>query len=120
VFRALDELPATQSAPTIRHIRQVIGFGGLLITDDLSMQALSGTLAERAARSVAAGCDVALYCKAEMPDAIAVASAAGRMSALAQGRADRALAARRPPAPVDIAALEAELRGLDAGDVHAG
>ena len=120
VFRALDDLPATQSPATIAHVRQVIGFDGLLITDDLSMQALSGTIVERAARSVAAGCDVALYCKAEMPDAVAVAAAVGAMSPAAQARADRALAARRPPEPVDIAALEAELRGLVIGAVHAG
>ena len=120
VFRALDDKPATQSTATIAHIRQVIGFDGLLMTDDLSMQALSGTIAARAAQSVAAGCDVALYCKAEMPDAMAVVAAAGRMTPATQTRADRALAARRPPAPVDIAALRAELRSLAAGDVHAG
>ena len=120
VFRALDDRPATQSAPTIAHIRQVIGFDGLLMTDDLSMQALSGSIAERAGRSVAAGCDIALYCKAEMPDAMAVVAAVGAMSPAAQGRAERTLAARRTPAPVDIAALQAELRSLAAGDVHAG
>ena len=120
VFRALDDLPATQSPATIAHIRAVMGYDGLLMTDDLSMQALSGTIAARAARSVAAGCDVALYCKAEMPDAMAVVAAAGRMTPATQTRADRALAARRTPAPVDIAALQAELRSLAAGDVHAG
>ena len=120
VFRALDDKPATQSPATLRHIRNALGFDGLLITDDLSMQALSGTIAGRAANSVAAGCDVALYCKAEMPDAVAVATAVGAMTAQAQARADRALKARRPPEPVDIAALEAELRGLLNGAVHAG
>jgi beta-N-acetylhexosaminidase len=120
VFRALDSLPATQSPATIAHIRQVMGFDGLLMTDDLSMQALTGTIAERAARSLAAGCDVALYCKAEMPDAQAVVAAVGAMTPAAQARADRALAARRTPAPVDIAALQAELRSLAAGDANAG
>ena len=120
VFRALDDLPATHSPATIAHIRQVIGFDGLLMTDDLSMQALSGTLGERAGRSVAAGCDIALYCKAEMPDAMAVVAAVGVMSPAAQARADRALAVRRTPAPVDIAALEAELRSFAAWGVHAG
>jgi beta-N-acetylhexosaminidase len=120
VFRALDALPATQSAPMIAHLRKGLGFDGLLMTDDLSMQALSGTLPERAARSVAAGCDLALYCKAEMPDAEAVVAAVGRMTPAAQQRADRALEARHPPDPVDIAALEAELRGLSNGAMHAG
>ncbi|MGQ0566386.1 MAG: glycoside hydrolase family 3 N-terminal domain-containing protein [Gemmobacter sp.] len=120
VYRALDDLPGTQSARVIAHVRDRIGFDGLLLTDDLSMQALSGTIADRAAASLRAGCDVALYCKAEMPDALAVVAAAGRMTRDAQARADRALDRRHPPEPVDIAALEAELRSLAAGDVHAG
>jgi beta-N-acetylhexosaminidase len=120
VFRALDDRPATQSPAVIAHIRRGIGFGGLLMTDDLSMQALSGTLAERAARSVAAGCDLALYCKAEMPDALAVMAAVGRMAPASQARADLALTWRHTPDPVDIAALRAELRGLAPGDAYAG
>ncbi len=112
VYRALDNLPATQSAPTIAHIRQKIGFDGLLMTDDLSMQALAGSLAERASRSLQAGCDLALYCKAEMPDAEAVVAASGTMTPAAMMRAARALDARRTPEAVDIMALEAELRSL--------
>jgi beta-N-acetylhexosaminidase len=119
VYRALDDLPATQSPRAIAHIRQNIGFDGLLMTDDLSMEALSGTLADRAAVSLRAGCDVALYCKAEMPDAEAVVAASGAMTPAAMARAARALQARRPPDPVDIAALEAELRGLLTGAMHA-
>ena len=120
VYRALDTRPATTSATVIAHVRDKIGFGGLLMTDDLSMQALAGTLPERAAAAIAAGCDIALYCKAEMHDAEAVVRAVGAMTPAASLRAEQAIAARHQPAPVDIAALEAELRGLTSGAIHAG
>ena len=67
VFAAHDALhPATQSPAMIRVIRERIGFDGLLMTDDLNMQALSGSLSDRAARAMAAGCDIALHCKGDM------------------------------------------------------
>ncbi len=98
VFAAHDaDHPATQSAAMIRVIRDRIGFDGLLMTDDLNMQALSGTLADRAARAMAAGCDIALHCKGDMAEMIAVATAAGQMRDDTRLRAARALAARRTP-----------------------
>lgn len=115
VFDAIDDAPATTSATLITLIRDEIGFGGLLMTDDLSMEALDGTLAERAAASVAAGCDVVLYCKGEIDELHAVADASGVMTAAAERRAHVALAARRTPDVVDIAALSAELETLDSG-----
>ena len=61
--RSAGGLPATLSATVIRDvIRGRIGYRGLLLSDDLAMQALTGTPAERATRALAAGCDVALYC----------------------------------------------------------
>lgn len=109
VFAALDgDRPATQSPTMIRVIRDEIGFQGLLMSDDLNMQALSGTLAERTARTIAAGVDVALHCKGDMAEMIAVAGAAGRMGPAARGRAEAAVAARRP-ATVDVKAALAEL-----------
>lgn len=107
VFAALDPLPATQSPTMIRLIREEIGFKGLLMTDDLNMQALQGTLAERAARSIAAGCDVALHCKGDLAEMEAVAAAAGEMGPAARARAGAAVAAR-PKAAVSLTqALEA-------------
>jgi beta-N-acetylhexosaminidase len=109
VFAALDPgLPATQSPRMIRVIRQQIGFKGLLMSDDLNMQALSGTLAERTARTLAAGVDVALHCKGDMAEMVAVAGAAGTMTEAARSRADAVIAARRP-GTVDLAAVLAEL-----------
>lgn len=111
VYDAIDPNPASHSAKVIGMIRDDIGFDGLLMTDDLSMQALSGTPAARCRAALDAGCDIALYCNAPLADRIAVAEAAGQMTAAATRRADAALAARRAPQPLDIIAAEAELAG---------
>jgi beta-N-acetylhexosaminidase len=97
VFTAWDgDHPATQSAIVIeRIIRGRIGFDGLLLTDDLDMEALSGTVPERAERSVSAGCDIALNCWARMDDMVGIAQRCGTMSAATKARLDRALAAIR-------------------------
>ena len=112
VFSAYDDQPATCSAPMIRVIRDQIGFGGLLMTDDLSMQALSGTLGERAAASRRAGCDVMLHCNGNLGDMQAVAAASGALAGAALARAEAALAARRTPDAADPKALDAELAQL--------
>jgi len=88
-----DENPATQSPFVVEEIiRQRIGFDGLLLTDDLDMEALSGTVPERAARAIAAGCDIALNCWARMDDMIGIAQALPAMSARTAARLERALA----------------------------
>jgi beta-N-acetylhexosaminidase len=112
VFTAFDEQPSTTSSTMIRVIRDEIGFAGLLMTDDLSMQALSGTLAERAARSRAAGCDIVLHCNGHLDEMQAVAAAAGQLSPAERLRAEAALARRHAPLPIDPVALEAELAAL--------
>lgn len=118
VFSAYDSLPATQSPAMIDVIRKDIGFGGLLMTDDLNMQALAGTLATRTARSLAAGCDLALHCKGDLAEMQSVAHAAGTMSPATRTRAAAALAARRPPDPVDIADLQRDLSAMMAEQTH--
>ncbi|MFN7223693.1 MAG: glycoside hydrolase family 3 N-terminal domain-containing protein [Paracoccaceae bacterium] len=118
IYSAYDDTPATQSPEMIRVIRNEIGFQGLLITDDLNMQALRGTLAERAAASMAAGCDIALHCNGDLAEMQAVAGACGRQTPAIRQRAQAALDARHAPDPVDILALEAEFRGLMSGDAH--
>jgi beta-N-acetylhexosaminidase len=89
-------------------IRDSIGFRGLLMSDDLSMGALSGTLGERTRAAIAAGCDVALHCNGNLAEMRAVAAQAPRLSGEAQRRADGALAARGKPAPFDVAVARAE------------
>ena len=119
IFAAIDAVhPATQSPDMIRVIRNVIGFGGLLMTDDLNMNALAGSLADRTSRSIAAGCDVALHCKGDLDQMIAVATAAGDMTGPALSRASAALAHRAVALPVDIAALETEFLLLTGQDAH--
>jgi len=97
-FTAWDaENPATQSPFVIAEIiRKRIGFDGLLLTDDLDMEALSGTVPERAARAIAAGCDIALNCWARMDDMIGIAGLLPTMTTAAAVRLERALAATDP------------------------
>lgn len=112
VFSQLDANPATTSKPIIDMIRNDIGFSGLLMGDDVSMQALSGSIDDRAAASLEAGCDVVLHCNGDIGEMRSVAEVAGEMGIQAQTRAERALERRRPPQQVDIAALKAELEAL--------
>jgi len=81
VYSAIDPSgPATLSATMVDTvIRGHIGFQGLLLSDDLSMAALSGTLAARAHQCRAAGCDIALHCNGDMEEMIQVADGAGAM-----------------------------------------
>jgi beta-N-acetylhexosaminidase len=119
IFAAYDaDHPATQSPAMIRVIRDEIGYGGLLMTDDLNMQALSGSLAERTLRSISAGCDLALHCKGDLAEMQAVAQAAGSMTPATLARAKAALLHRLTPDPVDIAALEDDLSALLSGRAH--
>lgn len=103
------EAPSTQSARMIDVIRREIGFQGLLLTDDLTMQALSGDLRERTARAMRAGCDVALHCNGTRTEMEAVAEAAGPLTDAALARADAALDRRTAPGTIDEDALLAEL-----------
>jgi beta-N-acetylhexosaminidase len=113
IYAAFDpEHPATHSRTMIGVIRDIIGFQGLLITDDLNMQALPGNLAERAAASRAAGCDIALHCNGQMDEMLAVAGATGSMSQATVARAAAALDRRIATPKVDIAALGAKLDAL--------
>lgn len=119
IFTAYDDQrPATQSPVMIDVIRRDIGFSGLLMTDDLNMNALAGTLATRTAAAMAAGCDIALHCKGDMAEMQSVAAAAGDMTPAARARATAALAARQTPEAVDIAALQADLSAMMAGAQH--
>ncbi|MCL9999347.1 MAG: beta-N-acetylhexosaminidase [Erythrobacter sp.] len=97
VFTAWDaENPATLSHTVIRDvIRGEIGFDGLLLTDDIDMEALGGTIPERAARSHAAGCDIILNCWAKMDDMQGICAVLPAMSDVTAARLDRALAVTR-------------------------
>lgn len=117
VFSAIDAAnPATTSATMIGDvIRGVIGFQGLLMSDDLSMNALQGTLRERAQASIKAGCDMLLHCNGNLAEMEEVASAAPLLAGEAKSRADRARAARRAPRPFDEAAARTQFATMMAG-----
>jgi beta-N-acetylhexosaminidase len=112
VYEAFDEAPATISPLMMALIRGEIGFGGLIMTDDISMQALSGTVAERGIAAQNAGCDVILHCNGEIDEMRPLMEALSPLKALAKVRAVDALAARPDTPTVDIEALDAKLAAL--------
>jgi beta-N-acetylhexosaminidase len=114
VFSALDPAhPATTSATIIEQvIRGVIGFQGLLMSDDVSMNALAGSIAERTRAIVAAGCDMVLHCNGKLDEMREVAAETPELSDKALQRARTALASRKPPQPFDRLAARAELDDL--------
>jgi len=93
LFQAIDpNTPSTLSATVIdRIVRERIGFDGLLMTDDLSMSALAGTIGDRADRSFVAGCDIALHCNGDMDEMREVASAAPMLAGPGLRRAETLL-----------------------------
>jgi beta-N-acetylhexosaminidase len=113
VFSAIDGEPATTSATIIGQvIRDSIGFAGALMSDDISMGALSGTLAERTQAAFAAGCDLVLHCNGRLDEMRAVAAETPVLSGEAGRRAAAALAARRPAETIDLAAARAAFVGM--------
>jgi beta-N-acetylhexosaminidase len=114
VFSALDPAqPATTSATIIEQvIRGSIGFQGLLMSDDVSMNALAGSIAERTRAIISAGCDMVLHCNGKLDEMREVARQTPELSGKALDRARRALASRKAPQPLDRVAARAELDEL--------
>ncbi|MGH6887734.1 MAG: beta-N-acetylhexosaminidase [Rhizomicrobium sp.] len=114
VFDAIDpQRPATTSPKLIRDvIRGEIGFEGVLVSDDLSMDALKGPLAVRAKAALFAGCDIVLHCNGKMEEMQAVAGEAKPLKDQWQKRCEAALAHLAPPQPLDAEAGEARLAQL--------
>jgi beta-N-acetylhexosaminidase len=114
VFTALDPgLPVTTSISIIGQvIRGFIGFSGALMSDDLSMGALSGSIAERARGSLAAGCDLVLHCNGKLDEMQDVAANSPLLSGLALERTVRALESRRAPDAIDLTAARARFADL--------
>ena len=126
VFDAIDrKRPATTSRKALRLMREDVakgglGFTGLVMTDDLSMNALNGSLRERAEASLKAGCDVILHCNGNLNEMRSVAEGTGRLRSAAAKRAEAALA-RAPavPEPLDEAYARARFEALMAGRMTA-
>src|SRR5215469_5897853 len=110
VYTAIDPIaPATTS---VTLIRDWLGFRGLLMSDDISMGALSGSIEARSRAAIAAACDVVLHCNGELDEMRAVASAVPVLTGEAAARADAALARRGRVVKDDPAALRAEWAAL--------
>ena len=111
VYTAIDpNAPATLSRTVIdRVIRRDIGFDGVLVSDDVNMGALSGTMAEKIAGVLAAGCDVALHCSGVLSEMREAAEAAAPLIPAAAARLARGEALRRNSIR-DFDRREAELR----------
>lgn len=115
VFRAIDgRRPATLSPAVIDVIRTSIGFDGLLLSDDLSMGALSGALGDRAASALEAGCDIALHCNGDMREMEEVVEVVGPMNddGWARWSAARRCVDREGGGAIDAVSLAAELHEL--------
>ena len=118
VYTALDpDHPATTSKIVIQDIiRGHIGFDGLLMGDDVSMQALKGPIAARAQASLAAGCDVVLHCNGQFDEMQALAAVVPELAGKALERAEKALSPAKisypQPDPVDARAEFASLLAL--------
>jgi beta-N-acetylhexosaminidase len=114
VYDAIDaQRPATTSARVIKEIiRGEIGFDGLLMSDDLSMNALAGTLAQRAKASLFAGCDIVLHCNGKMDEMKEVAGESKPLDEIHLKRAEAALARLSPPDAFDAQAGVVRLNEL--------
>lgn len=108
IYTAVDEdRPATTSPVVVGNIiRDEIGFDGLLMSDDLSMKALSGSFGQRTGASLRAGCDVVLHCNGDMAEMRAVANVLPRLDGQGLSRAKAALDLIQPPLPFDEAEAE--------------
>jgi beta-N-acetylhexosaminidase len=114
LYTALDaQEVATCSSSVIRLIRKELGFDGLLMSDDLSMGALSGHPGARAKRALVAGCDVALHCNGKPGEMEAIAKQTPALQGHALARFERALALLdMPPEPFDLLQAARELQRL--------
>jgi beta-N-acetylhexosaminidase len=111
VFRDIDANAPASTSPVVTReiIRGEIGFDGLLMSDDLTMKALSGPMRQRAASVIAAGSDLALHCSGDLPEMLEAAAGAGILDGRAQQRFDTAINITKATRPFDSAAAEAQL-----------
>ena len=114
VYSAIDaDRPATMSRRVICDvIREAIGFDGLLMSDDVSMKALSGDFGSRAKAILSAGCDMVLHCNGVMAEMQAVAEAVPVLGGDAARRADAAMASFAPPDSANELELRSEFDQL--------
>jgi beta-N-acetylhexosaminidase len=122
VYTALDpDRPATTSRIVLDMIRDELGYQGLIVTDDLSMQALKGDIEHRAKRALKAGCDVVLHCNGDMDEMQSVLEGSKRLKGKSLKRAEAALARRvRLPEPMDVMESRGRFDQMMAPYIEAG
>jgi len=121
VYSTIDPIaPATTSVTLVRDvIRGLLQFRGLLMSDDISMGALSGSIEARSRAAIAAGCDLVLHCNGKLDEMQAVASAVPMVTGEAAARSDAALRRRGQLSQCDQGALRAEWTALMAAPAGA-
>ena len=107
-YTDIDSLPTTISKKIIKMIRDEIQFKNLLITDDISMRALAGSISERAELSLKAGCDIVLHCNGELNEMVQIAKVCGYLTGSSKRRSEIALNCRKPSNSVNIAEVKSE------------
>ena len=113
VYTAIDDRAITLSAKGIAEIiRGKIGFDGVLISDDLCMEALGGSHAERAEAALGAGCDLVLHCNGVMDDMIGVADVLKPLGEVSWRRVRPVFARALAPEPIDAPAMAARVDTL--------
>ena len=114
VYEALDnQRPATTSARVIRDvIRGEIGFEGVLISDDLSMKALTGSIGSRARAALSAGCDIVLHCNGRIEEMREVAEFTGPLEGVTLKRTEAVLAHPRTVGPFNWVKAQRRLSEL--------
>ncbi len=114
LYTAIDgDLPGTLSPKVIADIiRGAIGFDGLLLSDDLSMDALSGNLGERAEVALAAGCDIALHCNGKLGEMADIVSRVGAMSTEASRLWVKIIESKKVVISIDHNKLKEEFHNL--------
>lgn len=121
VFTAIDpKRPATTSKKAVKLMREHLGFQGLLLSDDLVMNALSGTLTERAEAALKAGCDAVVHWNGDMSEMKQVAAGVGKLQGKSARRASAALARIvHTPEPLDEREARSRFAALLAGRLEA-
>lgn len=114
-YTSIDDTPATISKKMLSLIRNDLGYKNLIITDDISMGALEGSIFERSKSSIDAGCDIVLHCNGDLKEMIDVANASGQLTSQGEERSQFALEQKRPPKEESIDELQYELSKLMPG-----
>ena len=115
-YTSIDDTPATISKKMLSLIRNDLGYKNLIITDDISMGALEGSIFERSKSSIDAGCDIVLHCNGDLKEMIDVANASGQLTSQGEERSQFALEQKRPPKEESIDELQYELSKLMPGE----